>query len=75
MSLNVSIASNVDQKPKRQTQQQKDKGQLISKCPFGVIVSTKISKNFLRITALAFKKRSNKKVPNQITLKYVIKKK
>ena len=41
MSLNVSIASNVDQKPKRQTQQQKDKGQLISKCPFGVIVSTK----------------------------------
>ena len=42
MSLNVSIASNVDQKPKRQTQQQKDKGQLISKCPFDVIVSTKI---------------------------------
>ena len=42
MSLNVSIASNVDQKPKRQTQQQKDKGQLSSKCPFGVIVSTKI---------------------------------
>ena len=58
MSLNVSIASNVDQKPKRQTQQQKDKGQLISKCPFGVIVSTN---DFLRISALASKKRSNQK--------------
>ena len=39
------------------------KGQLISKCPFGVIVWTKIpTKFFSRISALASKKRSNKKV-------------
>ena len=38
------------------------KGQLISKCPFGVIVWTKIAmKIFSRISALASKKRSNQK--------------
>ena len=38
------------------------KGQLISKCPFDVIVSTKIpTKKILRISALASKKRSNQK--------------
>ena len=38
------------------------KGQLISKCPFDVIVSTKIPmKFFLRISALASKKRLNQK--------------
>ena len=35
------------------------KGQLILKCPFGVIVSTKIPTIFLRISALASKKRLN----------------
>ena len=38
------------------------KGQLISKCPFGVNKSTKkTNKNFVRISALASKKRSNQK--------------
>ena len=38
------------------------KGQLISKCPFSVIVWTKIPTNvFSRISALASKKRSNQK--------------
>ena len=37
------------------------KGQLISKCSFGVIVSTKITTNFSRISALASKKRWNRK--------------
>ena len=38
------------------------KGQLILKCPFGVIVSTKIPMKFvLRISALASKKRLNQK--------------
>ena len=37
------------------------KGQLISKCPFGVIVWTKIPTIFLRNSALASKKRSNQK--------------
>jgi hypothetical protein len=38
------------------------KGQLISKCPFGVFKSLKKPTNFfLRISALAFKKRSNRK--------------
>ena len=37
------------------------KGQLISKCSFGVIVWTKIPTNFLRSSALASKKRLNKK--------------
>ena len=38
------------------------KGQLISKCPFDVTVSTKIpTKYFLRISALASKKRSDQK--------------
>ena len=43
----------------------KYKGQLISKYPFGVIVSTKIpTKIFSRISALAFKKRGQiKKSP------------
>jgi hypothetical protein len=36
------------------------KGQLISKCPFGVIVSTKIPMKFFKeISALASKKRLN----------------
>ena len=33
------------------------KGQLISKCSFGVIVSTKKQRNLLRISALASNKR------------------
>ena len=38
------------------------KGQLISKCPFGVSKSLKKPTNFfLRISALASKKRSNRK--------------
>ena len=38
------------------------KGQFISKCLFGTIVSTKTPTNFfLRISALASKKRSNQK--------------
>ena len=38
------------------------KGQLISKCPFGVNKSTKkTNKTFVRISALASKKRSNQK--------------
>ena len=38
------------------------KGQLISKCPFGVFKSLKKPTNFfLRISALASKKRSNQK--------------
>ena len=38
------------------------KGQLISKCLFGVIVWTKKNNEFfLRISALAYKKRSNQK--------------
>jgi hypothetical protein len=38
------------------------KGQLISKCLFGAIVSTKKTNEiFLRISALASKKRSNQK--------------
>ena len=38
------------------------KGQLISKGLFGVFKSTKkTNKNFVRISALAFKKRSNQK--------------
>ena len=45
------------------------KGQLISKCLFGAIVSTKKPTNiFLRISALASKKRSNQK--NKGTLSY-----
>ena len=39
------------------------KGQLISKCPCGVIFSSKIpTKFYLRISALASKKRSNEKI-------------
>ena len=39
------------------------KGQLISKCPLGVIVSTKKTNEiFLRISALASKKRLNQKM-------------
>ena len=39
-----------------------DKGQLISKCSFGVFKSTKKSNEiFVRISALASKKRSNQK--------------
>ena len=45
------------------------KGQLISKVLFGVIVSIKKATNFLRISALASKKRSNKKNHNQINSK------
>ena len=63
MSLNVSIASNVDQKPKRQTQQQKDKGQLISKCPFDVIVSTKIPTIFYGFLPQALKRGQIEKSP------------
>ena len=37
------------------------KGQLISKCPFDVIISTKIPMILLRISSLASKKRSNQK--------------
>ena len=37
------------------------KGQLISKCPFGVQIDQDQHKNFVRISALASKKRSNKK--------------
>ena len=37
------------------------KGQLISKCPFGVFKSPKKPTNFSRISALASKKRSNQK--------------
>ena len=37
------------------------KGQLISKCPFGVIISTKNNNDFLRIFVLVSKKRSIKK--------------
>ena len=38
------------------------KGQLISKCPFGVKTSSKKKKEFFsRISALAFKMRSNQK--------------
>ena len=35
------------------------KGQLISKCPFGVVVSTKIPTKNLTISALEFEKWSN----------------
>ena len=39
------------------------KGQLISKCPFGVLKSSKKNNEiFSRISALASKKRSNKKI-------------
>ena len=38
------------------------KGQLISKCLLGVIVSTKKPTNFLRISALASKERLNQKL-------------
>ena len=37
------------------------KGQLISKCPFGVFKSPKKPTKFLMISALASKKRSNQK--------------
>ena len=40
----------------------KPKGQLISKCPFGFIVSTKTPTIFLRISLLASKKRLNQKI-------------
>ena len=39
----------------------KTKGQLILKCPFDVIVLTEIPTIFLRISALASKKRLNQK--------------
>ena len=38
------------------------KGQLLSKCPYGVIVLTKIPTIFLRIAVLASKKRLNQKL-------------
>ena len=38
------------------------KGQLISKCPFGVIVWTKIPTKKLTISALEFEKWSNHKI-------------
>ena len=45
------------------------KGQLISKCPFGVFKSSKKTNDFFsRISALVFKKRSNQK--NKGTLLY-----
>ena len=37
------------------------KGQLISKCPFGVFKSIQKTNIFFRISALASKKRSNQK--------------
>ena len=37
------------------------KGQLISKCPFGVFKLTKNSESFVRISALASEKKSNQK--------------
>ena len=41
---------------------QTDKGQLVSKCPFVVFKSTrKTNKSFVKISALASKKRSNQK--------------
>ena len=47
------------------------KGQLISKCLFGAIVSTKKPTNFnLRISAIPSKKRSNQK--NKSTLLYLL---
>ena len=46
-----------------------NKGQLISKCPFDVTVSTKIPTNFLRISALASKKRLTK---NKSTFLFLI---
>jgi len=40
-----------------------NKGQLISKCPLGVIVfDQKTNEIFLRISALAYKKRLNQKL-------------
>ena len=38
------------------------KGQLISQCPFGVIVSTKMPTKFPRIAALASKEKLNQKL-------------
>ena len=49
------------------------KGQLISKCPFGVIVSTKIPTIFFRISALLslYKGVKSKTVPNQNFFKII----
>ena len=44
------------------------KGQLISKGLFDVIVWTKKPTNFLRISALAFKKRANHKIIIQLVV-------
>jgi hypothetical protein len=56
------MKSQMHQKTYKKVTQSNVKGQLISKCPFGVTKPTKkTNKNFLRISALASKKRSNQK--------------
>ena len=44
-----------------QIQNSTTKGQIISKCPFGVKTSSQTNEIFSKISALASKKRSNRK--------------
>ena len=46
------------------------KGHLISKCPFGVFKSPQNNKIFVRISALASKKRSHQKSSVRVKIKF-----
>ena len=61
--LSLALSPRGNPKLEKKESVPEPKGQLISKCPFGFIVSTKTPAILLRISILASKKRSNQKSP------------